>query len=223
MTRINLEDATREKRSLEFDERDFNFKFRFAENEETDLYDTQNVINPAPFLVELLPKELEATADLENAAPPLYSEVCSPFIQASTVPRMNILMLAIGSLDEVVDFVAFAHFLKSRHGHRVRLGSHAQHRGIIEDQNIEFFCISSTFKDMEWSNLPSRLCTSNQNNDTASWRKNMIEVLCRSWKACTEPSSGSPFIADTIIASPLCFSHIHCAEKLGIPLFFFSR
>lgn len=30
--------------------------------------------------------------------------------------------------------------------------------------------------------------------------------------------SNKPFIADAIIANPPSFGHIHCAEKLGIPL-----
>jgi len=32
------------------------------------------------------------------------------------------------------------------------------------------------------------------------------------------PSHGKPFIADAIIANPPSFAHVHCAEKLGIPL-----
>lgn len=27
-----------------------------------------------------------------------------------------------------------------------------------------------------------------------------------------------PFVADAIIANPPCFAHVHCAEKLGVPL-----
>jgi hypothetical protein len=27
-----------------------------------------------------------------------------------------------------------------------------------------------------------------------------------------------PFVADAIIANPPSFGHVHCAEKLGIPL-----
>jgi hypothetical protein len=29
---------------------------------------------------------------------------------------------------------------------------------------------------------------------------------------------GKPFVADCIIANPPSFAHIHCAERLGIPL-----
>jgi len=31
-------------------------------------------------------------------------------------------------------------------------------------------------------------------------------------------SSAKPFVADAIIANPPSFGHIHCAEKLGVPL-----
>jgi hypothetical protein len=31
-------------------------------------------------------------------------------------------------------------------------------------------------------------------------------------------SQGRPFVADCIIANPPSFAHIHCAERLGIPL-----
>src|SRR6185437_16688123 len=31
-------------------------------------------------------------------------------------------------------------------------------------------------------------------------------------------SAPAPFVADCIIANPPSFAHIHCAEKLGIPL-----
>ncbi len=30
--------------------------------------------------------------------------------------------------------------------------------------------------------------------------------------------AGKPFVADAIIANPPSFAHIHCAERLGIPL-----
>ncbi len=30
--------------------------------------------------------------------------------------------------------------------------------------------------------------------------------------------AAKPFVADAIIANPPSFAHIHCAERLGIPL-----
>jgi hypothetical protein len=72
----------------------------------------------------------------------------------------------------------------------------------------------------------------------------MSEMFQGFWKACIKPTDGherletsrtgsthgtsidsenidqdvEPFIADAIIANPPSFAHVHCAEKLGIPL-----
>jgi UDP:flavonoid glycosyltransferase YjiC (YdhE family) len=58
-------------------------------------------------------------------------------------------------------------------------------------------------------------------------------MLVGCWRSCIEAGDGTgdpifeakrqvedgiPFIADAIIANPPSFAHIHCAEKLGIPL-----
>ena len=77
-------------------------------------------------------------------------------------------------------------------------------------------------------------------------RKGMYEIVQGCWRSCFEAGDGTgpavsdqslalgigfedgasptsdsslkPFIADIIIANPPSFAHIHCAEKLGIPL-----
>jgi len=67
--------------------------------------------------------------------------------------------------------------------------------------------------------------------DVGARRKNMYEMmvglyvspsssLTSSWFSCINPSelSDEPFLADAIIANPPSYAHIHCAEKLGIPL-----
>lgn len=84
-----------------------------------------------------------------------------------------------------------------------------------------------------------------RDGDVGKCRKDMYEVLTRCWRSCIEtgdgtdcedpkdsfarksnknpstqlpPSDSRPFVADAIIANPPSFAHIHCAEKLGIPL-----
>jgi len=72
-------------------------------------------------------------------------------------------------------------------------------------------------------------------------RRNEIGIMIQGcWRSCIEPGDGSgvaasdnntsefdhaatstdmrPFVADAIIANPPSFAHIHCAEKLGIPI-----
>lgn len=63
--------------------------------------------------------------------------------------------------------------------------------------------------------------------DVGKRRKGISEILNGCWRSCAdfgevEDGSGGmgkrPFIANAIIANPPSFAHIHCAEKLGIPL-----
>lgn len=77
-------------------------------------------------------------------------------------------------------------------------------------------------------------------------RKGMYEIVRGCWRSCFEAGDGTgpeitdsqvndrgsfdidksagddgydrPFVAEAIIANPPSFAHIHCAEKLGIPL-----
>jgi hypothetical protein len=56
-------------------------------------------------------------------------------------------------------------------------------------------------------------------------RESMLDIFQGYWGACVEDDdqakgrpSRSPFVADAIIASYPCYAHIHCAERLGIPL-----
>lgn len=82
--------------------------------------------------------------------------------------------------------------------------------------------------------------------DVGKRRKGMYEIVQGCWRSCIEAGDGTgirasddnldsrssldsgismdtdpsakPFVADAIIANPPSFAHIHCAEKLGIPL-----
>lgn len=85
-----------------------------------------------------------------------------------------------------------------------------------------------------------------RSGDVGKRRKGIYEILQGCWRSCIEVGDGSgpsasddsldsrisldsgigmntdlsvkPFIADAIIANPPSFAHVHCAEKLGIPL-----
>ena len=45
-------------------------------------------------------------------------------------------------------------------------------------------------------------------------RKMMYEMIEGCWRSCIEDD----FIADAIIANPPSFAHVHCAERLSIPV-----
>lgn len=81
---------------------------------------------------------------------------------------------------------------------------------------------------------------SRKDGDVSKRRAEIAETLHRCWRSCTEPGNGMEqfeeeelasiapapwtpgsddcFVADAIIANPPSYGHIHCAEKLGIPL-----
>lgn len=53
-------------------------------------------------------------------------------------------------------------------------------------------------------------------NTVREWEVN--KDLADMSPAAAAAASSNPFVADCIIANPPSFAHIHCAEKLGIPL-----
>jgi len=85
-----------------------------------------------------------------------------------------------------------------------------------------------------------------RSGDIGKRRKGMYEIIRGCWRSCFEAGDGTgvevsdkqmdqssgydgdvppeadpankPFVADAIIANPPSFAHIHCAEKLGVPL-----
>ena len=84
-----------------------------------------------------------------------------------------------------------------------------------------------------------------KSGDVGKRRKGIYEIVQGCWRSCIEIGDGTgvaasdknldsrssldsrvgmdnhsarPFVADAIIANPPSFAHVHCAEKLGIPL-----
>ena len=85
-----------------------------------------------------------------------------------------------------------------------------------------------------------------RSGDIGKRRKGMYEIVKGCWRSCFEAGDGTgveasdehleqrtsfdsgisvsgdpltrPFVADAIIANPPSFAHVHCAEKLGVPL-----
>jgi hypothetical protein len=56
--------------------------------------------------------------------------------------------------------------------------------------------------------------------DIIKSRDILTEILASTWCACTveDDETGQAFTAEAIIANPPSFGHIHCAQKLKIPL-----
>lgn len=72
--------------------------------------------------------------------------------------------------------------------------------------------------------------------DVSKRRRDMAGIIEGCWRGCLDPGDGMdgggfgfmesgemgkdvvPFVADAIIANPPSFAHVHCAEKLRVPL-----
>ncbi|RPA96557.1 UDP-Glycosyltransferase/glycogen phosphorylase [Choiromyces venosus 120613-1] len=140
-----------------------------------------------------------------------------------TPPKLNIVVMIIGSRGDVQPFVAISKILKDKYGHRVRLATHPAFRDFITGEGVEFFSVGGdpaelmAFMVKNPGLIPS--IETIKAGDVLRRREQMFEMFLGFWRACVEPKDGYyPFVADAIIANPPSFAHVHCAEKLGIPL-----
>ena len=56
--------------------------------------------------------------------------------------------------------------------------------------------------------------------DVGKKRRSLSDILVSTWQACiaNDDETNATFIDEAIIANPPSFGHMHCAEKLQIPL-----
>ncbi|KAL8899916.1 MAG: hypothetical protein Q9207_005949 [Kuettlingeria erythrocarpa] len=184
-----------------------------------------------------------ATLETEQARP-----IIGGVPDQAPSPALNIVIHVVGSRGDVQPFVALGKVLKRRYGHRIRLATHPTFRSFVEENGLEFFNIGGdpaelmAFMVKNPGLMPGM--DSLRSGDVGKRRKGMYEIVLGCWRSCIEIGDGTgtiasgdsleslhslerssgdapsarPFVADAIIANPPSFAHIHCAEKLGIPL-----
>ena len=109
-------------------------------------------------------------------------------------------------------------------GHRVRLATHEKFRSYVRKYGLEFFPLASnpdelmSFVVKNGGLLPS--VSSIIEGDVKKKRRDIAAILASTWHACVDndDETAAPFTAQVIIANPPSFGHIHCAQKLQIPL-----
>lgn len=156
-------------------------------------------------------------------------------------PPLNVVIQVVGSRGDVQPFVALAKVLKDTYGHRVRLATHPTFKDFVQEQGLEFFSIGGdptrlmAFMVKNPGLRPG--FRSVVSGDVGQRRKDVAEYIQGCWRSCYQAGNGTDddlsepsednavsepatrhFVADCIIANPPSFAHIHCAEKLGIPL-----
>ncbi|KAI1469484.1 glycosyltransferase family 1 protein [Daldinia caldariorum] len=153
-----------------------------------------------------------------------------------TVPKLNIVIMVIGSRGDAQPFLKIGKVLKEEYGHRVRIATHPAFRDFVEkDSGLEFFSVGGDPSELMAFMVknPGMIPTLEtvKAGDIGRRRAAMAEMFDGFWRACINATDNEkdthdvnmteekdPFIADAIIANPPSFAHMHCAEALGIPL-----
>lgn len=181
--------------------------------------------------------------NLQEASQRVKNDVCCDPIcerRKSTKglrPPLNIAIHIVGSRGDVQPFIPIAQILsKPPYEHRVRICTHPAFKDFVESQGVEFFSIGGdpealmSYMVRNPGLFPNR--KSVRAGDIGKRRAEMWEIINGAWRSCIEAGNGMGdpvkatdvedvedlFLADAIIANPPSIAHIHCAEKLGIPL-----
>lgn len=159
-----------------------------------------------------------------------------PSLEDTSRPPLNIVIMVIGSRGDIQPFLKLGKLLKEDHGHRVRIATHPAFKKFVEqDSGLEFFSIGGdpaelmAFMVKNPGLMPS--VSTVRAGEIGRRRNAMFEMFQGFWRACinstddeTFPANREmmgdkhPFVADAIIANPPSFAHVHCAERLGVPL-----
>lgn len=172
----------------------------------------------------------------EQALPSIVSTLTVPQADNLPCPKLNIVIMVIGSRGDAQPFLKIGKVLKETYGHRVRIATHPAFREFVEkDSGLEFFSVGGDPSELMAFMVknPGMIPTleSVKAGDIGRRRAAMAEMFGGFWRACINATDNEkdmrnvkmmgqkdPFVADAIIANPPSFAHIHCAEALGIPL-----
>ncbi|KAL2060526.1 hypothetical protein VTL71DRAFT_9167 [Oculimacula yallundae] len=164
---------------------------------------------------------------IDGKAQPAYKSIELPDQMARSMNRPNILLMVIGSRGDIQVFLNIAKALTKSYGYRVRIATHSFHQNFVESNGIEFYATGgdpSAFAKAFTEN-PNILYSAVKGEYQILYRSFNF-MLQRFWKASIDNESSQsnkkqqarPFIADGIVSSLSTLTHIHCAEKLQIPL-----
>ena len=151
-------------------------------------------------------------------------------------PKLSIVIMVIGSRGDIQPFLRLGKVLKEEHGHRVRIATHPAFKEFVEkDSQLDFFSVGGdpaelmAFMVKNPGLIPK--AETIRAGEIAKRREAMYEMFKGFWRACINASDDETdtanremmerrdlFVADAIIANPPSFAHVHCAERLGIPL-----
>ncbi|KAE8345472.1 hypothetical protein BDV24DRAFT_148080 [Aspergillus arachidicola] len=134
---------------------------------------------------------------------------------------LDIVIMVAG--ENIEPFVALGKRLLGD-SHRVRIAAHASCESLVTDQGLDFFAISHDMIHPMARSTEGIRGFNAMNEGVVSIKRSLYQSYHESWRACIMSYKGEsrPFLADAIIANPLAHAHIHCAERLSIPLHIMS-
>lgn len=164
---------------------------------------------------------------------PAQPDPCRLLRSEDRIPApLSIVMQVVGSQGDVQPFVALGLALQNC-GHRVRIATHPQFRQFVKSYGLDFFSIGGNPAELMAYMVknPGLIpkFVSVHSGEVHKRRRMMRDIMHACWRSCYESTDEltatnvqhgdpKPFVADAIIANPPSFAHVHCAEKLGIPL-----
>lgn len=156
------------------------------------------------------------------------------------IPRMNIVIMVIGSRGDIQPFLKIGKILRDKYQHRVRIATHPTFKKFIEeDIGLEFFSVGGdpselmAFMVKNPGLIPSLETV--KAGEIGRRRESMYQMFQGFWKACINATddemdmanlkmmgSKAPFVADAIIANPPSFAHYRKYYRIeaGVPLVF---
>jgi len=185
----------------------------------------------------ILPSHRETAEDVASHVEGTASVRIDDIIEnESSRPRLNIVVIVIGSRGDIQPFLKIGKILRNDYGHRVRIATHPAFKEFVEkDSGLEFFSVGGdpselmAFMVKNPGLIPS--LDTVKAGEIGRRRASMYEMFKGMWRACINATDDehdkanmkmmgdkNPFVADAIIANPPSFAHVHIAERLGIPL-----
>ncbi|EMC92526.1 glycosyltransferase family 1 protein [Baudoinia panamericana UAMH 10762] len=164
------------------------------------------------------------------------ASIASSLRTTAARPRLNIVIMVIGSRGDIQPFLKIGKILKNEYGHRVRIASHPTFRDFVEkDTGLDFFSVGGDPSELMAFMVKNPGLIPNiktiREGEIQRRRAAMAVMFEGFWRACVNTTDDEkdienlkmmgdkqPFIADAIIANPPSMAHVHIAEKLGIPL-----
>nr|KYP50566.1 UDP-sugar-dependent glycosyltransferase 52 [Cajanus cajan] len=151
------------------------------------------------------------------------------------VPRLQIVILVVGTRGDVQPFLAIAKRLQAfllnsyilafmdEYGHHVRLATHANFKTFVKSAGVDFYPLGGDPRVLAGYMARNKGLIPSGPAEVSTQRKQLRAIIDSLLPACTAPDmeTGVPFRAQAIIANPPAYGHVHIAEALGVPLHIF--